>query len=213
MKLIKLIADLSLSRLTVLALLTTVAYFFTYFDDGTSLEAQIAASSSSVQTETARRVGIEKIMKKEEEMRGNILQLARNLEVVKTKIPFEFKDSQMSTIVNAASEASGVSLVEMSTNPVKSVAQNLPQAAINDQSTIKPEDLVSEVRFNITISGSYDSFMKFLEVLTKEDKIIKLRNFTIEKNSTNIDDDTIKFKGEVIGYKQAAGLLSGVGAK
>ncbi|MEQ1723278.1 MAG: type 4a pilus biogenesis protein PilO [Pseudobdellovibrio sp.] len=171
------------------------------------------ASSSTVETETARRVGIEKIMKKEEEMRGNILQLARNLEVVKSKIPFEFKDTQMSTILNAASEASGVSVVEMSTSPTPQTVQNIPPGTIIDPSTIKPEDLVTEVRFNITISGSYDSFLKFLDVLTKEDKVIKVRNFTIEKNSTNIDDDTIKFKGEVIGYKQAEVFLGGAGTK
>lgn len=202
MKLIKLIAELSLPRIIVLSILATVAYYFTYFNDGTELKTQIEAANSTVATEAQRRVGIEKTMKKEEEMRGNLLQLARSLEVVKSKIPFEFKDTQMSAILNAASVASGVNVLELSTNPSLQVVT--PIQPVTDPSMIKPEDLISEVRFSITLSGSYESFLKFLDVLTKEDKVIKVRNFSIEKNSTNIDDDTIKFKGEVIGFKQAA---------
>lgn len=211
MRLIKLLAELSLPRIIILSLIATAAYYFTYFDDGTELKTQIEAANSTVSTEQARRVGIEKTMKKEEEMRGNLLQLARSLEVVKSKIPFEFKDTQMSAILNAASEASGINVLEMSTNPSAQTAP--PPMPVTDPSMIKPEDLISEVRFNIVLSGSYESFLKFLDVLTKEDKVIKVRNFTIEKNSTNIDDDTVKFKGEVVGFKQATFVVNPAGAK
>lgn len=202
MRLIKLLAELSLPRIIVLSLLATIAYYFTYFNDGTQLKSEIEAANATVTQEQTRRVAIEKTMKKEEEMRGNLLQLERSLEVVKAKIPFEFKDTQMSAILNAASEASGINVLEMSTNPPPAFVP--PPTQVTDASMIRPEDLISEVRFNIVLSGSYESFLKFLDVLTKENKVIKVRNFTIEKNSSNIDDDTIKFKGEVVGFKQAS---------
>lgn len=205
MKFLKLMADLSIGRLLVLALFVTIAYYFMYFDDGSFLKEQIANVSNAAQEETNRRAGIEQTMKKEEEMRGNLLQLARNLEVVKSKIPNEFKDTQMSAIINEASTLSGVSVLELSTNASMNQAPRPPPAP---GEAIRPEDLVEEVKFNITVSGSYEAFLKFLDALTKEDKVIKVRNFTIERNSTGVDDDSIRFKGEIVGFKQAAALAN-----
>ncbi len=203
MKLLKLIAGLSIGRIFILAFLATVAYFIVYFDNGSQLESQIATISTQVDFETTRRIEVNKIIKKEEEMRGNLLQLARNLEVVKSKIPNEFKDTQMSGILNNASASSGVNLLDLST------VQSAPATAKQiDPNSIRPEDLIEEVRFNITLTGTYESFLKFLDVLTKEDKVLKVRNFVIEKNSTDIDDDMIRFKGEVVGFKQSAALIN-----
>lgn len=202
MKFLKIIADLSFPRILVLSVLAGVAYYFVYFDDGSQIQTQVESVNNSITEETTRRAGIEKTMKKEEEMRGNLLQLARNLDIVKSKIPTEFKDTQMSAIINNASVASGVNVLELTTT---GKFGDQPKVAPKDKSAIRPEDLIEEVKFNITVSGSYDAFIKFLDVLTKEEKVIKIRNFSIEKNSAaNIDDDSIRFKGEVVGFKQVA---------
>lgn len=204
MKLIKLISGLSIVKVGILGILISLIYFISYFDDGTQLETQITSISSQVDFETSRRVEVDKIIKKEEEMRGNLLQLQRNLEVVKTKIPNEFKDTQMSAILNNASLVSGISLLDLSITSDSS-RQQVGQI---DPNSVRPEDLIEEVKFNIALLGSYDSLIKFLDVLTKEEKVLKVRNFVIEKNSTNIDDDSIKFKGEIIGFKQSALLVN-----
>ncbi len=182
-----------------MGVLSTVAYYFGYFDAGAAILMQIDSITAQVEFETTRRIGIERTMREEEEMRGNLLQLERNLEIVKSKIPSEFEDTQMSAILNMATQASGVNLQELST-ATKTVAVSKVITA----NSLKPEDLIEEVKFNIVLTGSYESLLKFLDVLAKEDKIIKVRNFAIEKNSADIDDNLIKFKGEVIGYKQSA---------
>ena len=203
MKFLRIIASLSISRIVIFGVLCTVMYYTTYFDDGSALDIQIATMDSQVNAESARRIEVNKIIKKEEEMRGNLLQLQRNLEVVKSKIPNEFRDTQMSIILNNASIASGVNLQDLSV-----VQSNLAGGKkVYDPNSIKPEDLIEEVRFNISLSGSYSAFLKFLDVLTKEDKVLKVKNFVIEKNSSDIDDDTIRFKGDVIGFKQSTLLL------
>lgn len=204
MKFLRIIASLSMSRMVIFGVLCTVMYYTTYFDDGSVLETQIMSMNSQVNTESDRRVEVNKIIKKEEEMRGNLLQLQRNLEVVKSKIPNEFRDTQMSIILNNASIASGVNLQDLSV--AQSSMNSGGQPKVYDPNSIKPEDLIEEVRFNISLSGSYSAFLKFLDVLTKEDKVLKVKNFVIEKNSSDIDDDMIKFKGDVIGFKQASFL-------
>lgn len=202
MKFLRIIAGLSMSRIVIFGVLCTIMYYSSYFDDGSTLGNQIATMESQVKSESDRRIEVNKIIKKEEEMRGNLLQLQRNLEVVKSKIPNEFRDTQMSIILNNASIASGVNLQDLS------VAQSnlLGAKKVYDPNSIKPEDLIEEVRFNISLSGSYSAFLKFLDVLTKEDKVLKVKNFVIEKNSSDIDDDMIKFKGDVIGFKQSTFL-------
>lgn len=200
MKFIKVISGLSISRMLIFGILCTVMYYTSYFDDGTDLNAQIASMNGQVEVETARRVEVNKIIKKEEEMRGNLLQLQRNLEVVKSKIPNEFKDTQMSVILNNAALTSGVNLQDLS---IVQTEMNRTEK-IFDPNSLKPEDLIEEVKFSILLSGTYSSFLKFLDVLTKEDKVLKVRNFSIEKNSSDIDDDFIKFKGQVVGFKQAS---------
>lgn len=205
MKLLRIISSLSISRIVIFGILCTIMYFTTYFDDGSTLETQISSMNNQVKIESDRRIEVNKIIKKEEEMRGNLLQLQRNLEVVKSKIPNEFRDTQMSIILNNASIASGVNLQDLSVVQGASVIG--ASKRVSDPNSIKPEDLIEEVRFNITLSGSYGAFLKFLDVLTKEDKVLKVKNFVIEKNSSDIDDDMIKFKGDVIGFKQSS-LLS-----
>ncbi|AGH94975.1 hypothetical protein [Pseudobdellovibrio exovorus] len=205
MKALKLISELSLSRMLVIAILATVGYFFLYFNDGSFFKSQIASLRGMIAEEEAKRVDIEKVMKKEEEMRGNLLQLERNLEVVKSKIPNDFKDTQMSAIINSASAVSGINVVELFTAPAGFEA---PQVMRGPGEMLRPEDLVEEVKFTITVSGSYDAFIRFLDVLTKEDKVIKIRNFAIERSSTGIDDDAIRFKGEIVGFKQSAAARS-----
>ncbi len=199
MRLVKLLSQLSIGRLLVLAVLITVAYYFNNFDNGENLNIQITAAEAGVSAERSRRTEIEKTMKKKEEMEGSLKQLERDLDIVKSKIPNELKDTQMTSIINTAALASGITVLDIS---------GLPKAVFNaaaiDKQNLRPEDLVEEVKFRILISGTYDGLLKFLDGLAKEEKVIKVRNFTIEKSSSSIDDDSVTFKSEIVGFKQSA---------
>ncbi len=195
MKLIKLFSSLSISRLALVAVLVTVAYFFLYYDNGAKIEEQITQVTSQLATEKANRVEIERKMKKEEEMRGNLLQLARNLDTVKSKIPNEFNEIEVSTIVNRASALAQLKLSALKRNV--SAASSVPK-------NTSGAELIEEVTFDIEMSGSFNSIISFVEYLSKEEKTIKVRNFVLEKNTANLTDDTsIKFQGEIVGFKQA----------
>lgn len=206
MKLLKLLSDLSLGRVLILAGLVTGGYYFAYFNDGSSIEQQIQSMESLLSQETNRRVQIEKTIKKEEEMRGNVLQLERNLEVVKSKIPAEFKDTDISIIMNNSARASGLAIKELSIS-------ESTQKGIQNPGSTKLEDLIDEIKFKIVLTGSFESFINFLDLITRDEKILKARNFTFEKASTvSFDEDDVIFRGEIVGYKQSA-LLSGAATK
>lgn len=203
MKLLKIFSELSVGKLAILAILASVGYYFMYFDDGSTLEAQIATVQGQLQAENVKRVEIEKKMKKEEEMRGNNLQLARNLDVLKSKIPNDFKESEMSALVNKASSISGVKINILSR---RAGASQRPAAATG-------AELIEEVGFDITMSGSFHSILMFVEMLSKEEKIIKIRDFVLEKNTQNIEDNQVRLRGEIVGYKQSSIALNSKGGQ
>ena len=197
MKFLKVFSELSVPRLVVVSIVATLAYFYFYYDNGSVVEEQITQAKSGLDAEKAKKVEIQKRVRKEEEMKGNILQLAGNLKVVKDKIPNEFNEIEVSSIVNKASEVSQVKLTALKRSTT-------PSTLSAEQKIASGAELVDEVTFDIEMSGSFHGIIAFVEYLSKEVKTIKIRNFILEKNVTNLTDDTtIKFKGEIVGYKQS----------
>ncbi len=195
MKIFKIFSELSIFRLAIVAVLVTAGYYFMYYDNGEKIEAQIQQLDGELAVEKTKRADIEKKMKKEEEMRGNLLQLARNLDVVKSKIPNEFNEIEVSSIVNRVSISSQVKIIALKRSAVVAAVDTAATGA----------ELIEEVNFDIEMSGTFNAIIRFVEFLSKEEKTIKVRNFILEKMSTNLTEDTvIHFKGEIVGFKQAA---------
>lgn len=202
MKYLKMFSELSLGKIIILAIFVTAGYYATYFDAGESIENEYSVLKSQVDEREIRRVEIAKTMKKEEEMMANALQLKRNLDVVKDKIPNELKDTQMQTIINEAANNSGVTIVSLNTDSQGKRDPDAPPVEMTIEE-VKPENLIEEIKFTIRITATFDAFIRFLETLAKEDKVIKIRNFTIDQFSKAVDEDKITFNGEIIGFKQA----------
>ena len=195
MKILKIFSELSIFRLAIVAALVTTGYFFMYYDNGAAIEQQITQADGELTGEKAKRADIERKMKKEEEMRGNLLQLARNLDVVKSKIPNEFNEIEISSVVNRVSLVSQVKIAALKRN------LSAPAAAAK---TTTGAELIEEVNFSIEMSGTFHAIITFVELLSKEEKTIKIRNFTLEKSNTNLTEDSIiRFRGEIVGFKQA----------
>ncbi|MBC7466883.1 MAG: type 4a pilus biogenesis protein PilO [Bdellovibrio sp.] len=196
MKFVKMISQFSMFRMLILAAVMATAYFFMYYDSGETLETQITQLKAEVSQEQVKKKDTEATIKKEDEMQANVASIARDLQVVKAKIPNEFKDTEMTTIINKASVRSGVSVLSLARKKDAQIRSNLPGS-----------ESVEEISFDLTINGSFNRLVQFVEILAREEKIIKLRDFTIERNSTNPNDSSVKFKGDVIGFKQAQEAL------
>lgn len=192
MKFVKLIAQFSMPRVAILAVVIAAAYFFMYYDDGATLETQITQLKTDVASEEIKKKDTEATIKKEDEMQANLASIARDLQVVKAKIPNEFKDTEMTGIINKASVRAGVSVLSLARKKDAPPRGNIPGS-----------ESVEEITFDISLNGSFNRVVQFVEILAREEKIIKLRDFTIERNSTSGTDSSVKFKGDVIGFRQA----------
>lgn len=195
MKALKLISQFSMLRVFVFAAIFTGAYYFLYYDNGATFEMQITQLNSEIVAEESKKKDTEKTIKREDEMRANLATLARDLQVVKAKLPNEFKDTEMTSLINKAAQGSNVN--------VTSLARRRTAPAVS--SNVVGAESVEEIVFDLALNARFNQFVQFLETLAREDKTVKIRDFTIEKNSRNVEDFIIKFKGDIIGFKQPQG--------
>jgi Tfp pilus assembly protein PilO len=202
LKFLRFFSELTIGRTIIMALFVSAGYFFLYFDPGTAIEEEIVRTEARLAEQTKRREEINKTMKKEEEMRANTLQLKRNLEVVKAKLPNELKDTQMQSLIYEASKKSNIAIDTLKADASVVRDPNAPPVKINIED-VRPENLIEEVKFQIVMSGTFDAFLMFLDTLAKEDKVIKIRNFRIAQLSAGVEENRILFEGEIIGFKQA----------
>ena len=193
MKVIRIIAFFSMLRILIAAIGLSAAYFFMYYDNGAAFESQITAINGQMTIEVAKKKDTEKTIKREDEMRANLAALARDLQVVKAKLPNEFKDTEMTAMVNKAAQNAGLNITSL----------NRKKSTPAISSSASGADSVEEIVFDLALNGKFNQFVQFLDILSKEEKIIKIRDFVIEKNSKGPEDFLIRFKGDIIGFKQA----------
>ncbi len=194
MKLIRIISILPAFKTLIVAGLFTAIYFFMYFDDGSALEVQIQGLASELVVEETKKKDTEATIKKEDEMQANLAALARDLQVVKAKLPNELRDTDMTSMINRAAVSAGISITSLSRKA----------SAVKADNKILGSESVDEVAFDIAIEGPFNRFVLFIEQLAKEQNIVKVRDFSIERNIAAVAEPEIKFRGEVIGFKQAA---------
>lgn len=194
MKLIRTIAILPVFKTLIVAGILTAIYFFMYFDDGSTLETQIQGLKSEVAAEEIKKKETEATIKKEDEMQANLAALARDLQVVKAKLPSELRDTDMTSMINRAANSTGISITSLARKA------SVPRT----EGKVLGSESVDEVAFELAIEGSFNRFVLFIEQLAKEENIVKVRDFSIERNIAAIAEPEIKFRGEIIGFKQAA---------
>ncbi len=194
MKFIRLISMLSALKTLIVAALFTAIYFFMYFDNGAALELQIQTLGSELNVEQAKKKETEATIKKEDEMQASLAALARDLQVVKAKLPSELRDTDMTSMINRAGISAGITITSLSRKV----------ATVRTDSKVLGSESVEEVAFELAIEGPFNRFVIFIEQLAKEENIVKVRDFSIERNIAAVAEPEIKFRGEVIGFKQAA---------
>ena len=194
MKFIRIISMLPAFKTLVVSVVFTAIYFFMYYDNGAALELQLQTLSSELNVEEAKKKDTEATIKKEDEMQASLASLARDLQVVKAKLPNDLRDTDMTSIINRAAISAGISITSLSRKVV--VART--------ESKVPGSESVEEVTFELAIEGPFNQFVLFIEQLAKEENIVKVRDFSIERNIAAVAEPEVKFRGEVVGFKQAA---------
>lgn len=197
-KFLKLITELSVGKLAVLGLIVTLLYFLIYYENGDDLQALITAAEANLAQESTKKAETTKILQEESEMKANIVELARKLEVVKSKIPSNFKDNDLIVLINQSASLSGLNIEQL--------AKRTNNAGLGAQTGFETANtkLIEEIVFNVSLTGTFNRFLDFTDRIAKNERMVRLKNVTIEKLYPGKPlERKISVKALAVGYKQA----------
>ncbi len=193
------VSTLSVNRIAIFGFILTMLYFFTIYNNGDALVAEIQGLQAQITEETAKKVETERVLKKEEEMRADVASLAKTYEAVKSKIPIDFETSELRIIVEQVSAATDLKIAKLSNSDPQQV--NSPEATQNADEA----NLVQKVAINYVFQGSFAQLNNFMTQIGGMEKIIKISELKIKaENGTDGPNKNLTVEAVLVGYRQAA---------
>lgn len=193
------VSTLSVNRIAIFGFILTMIYFFTMYNNGDALVAEIQGLQAQITEETAKKVETERVLKKEEEMRADVASLAKTYEAVKSKIPIDFETSELRIIVEQVSAATDLKIAKLSNSDPQQV--NSPEATQNADEA----NLVQKVAINYVFQGSFAQLNNFMTQIGNMEKIIKISELKIKaENGTDGPNKNLTVEAVLVGYRQAA---------
>ncbi|MBC7754835.1 MAG: type 4a pilus biogenesis protein PilO [Moraxellaceae bacterium] len=195
-KIIQTVGSFSLPRVALLAGVLTAIYYFTLYDDGSVIIQGTEAAKQQLVSENAKKIETQKVLKKEQQMKADVELLAKKFEEIKARIPLDFLESDLRTIVDHYSSQNNLKTTRTDRRPAPVRAnQNNPGI----------ENLIEQVPLGYEFEGSYNNIAKFVLEISGLEKLIKIGDFdlAVKSESGNKKTKDLVFKANIIGFKQS----------
>lgn len=193
------VSTLSVNRIAIFGFILTMVYYFTMYNNGDALVAEIQGLQAQITEETTKKVETERVLKKEEEMRADVASLAKTYEAVKSKIPIDFETSELRIIVEQVSAATDLKIAKLSNSDPQQV--NSPEATQNADEA----NLVQKVAINYVFQGSFAQLSNFMTQIGGMEKVIKISELKIKaENGADGPNKNLTVEAVLVGYRQAA---------
>lgn len=193
-KMINLIGSMSLPRVALFAGILTVVYYATFYDGGDTIIQGIEAAKAQLEAENTKKIETQKVLKKEQQMKADVELLAKKFEEIKAKIPLDFLESDLRTIVDHYSSQNGL-------KTTRTDRRQLPIKT--NQNNHGNENLIEQVALGYEFEGSYSNVSKFVSEISGLEKLIKIGDFELTTVNSNKKTKDLTFKVNIIGFKQS----------
>jgi Tfp pilus assembly protein PilO len=196
-KVINIIGSMSLPRVALFAGILTLLYYATIYDGGSTIIQGIEAAKAQLEAENAKKIETQKVLKKEQQMKADVELLAKKFEEIKAKIPLDFLESDLRTIVDQYSSQNGLKTTRTDRRQIP-MKTNLANEG--------NENLIEQVALGYEFEGTYNSIAKFVSEISNLEKLIKIGDFDLSVRADSNRSKKIKdltFKVNIIGFKQA----------
>jgi Tfp pilus assembly protein PilO len=154
-----------------------------YFDDGSSLNAQILDLQKRVDEQSALASESEKALREVDRIRLAVNDLEAQFSKVTQQLPTEIVISDVIRSVDTLARSSGVSVKDKEPRP--SVRQ----------------DFLETFALRIRAEGSYSELTSFMYFLASTERITRVRNFVLNSSSERSLGGRLNFEGEVLSYR------------
>ena len=191
------VANLPYSRVLLITLAASAAYYFMFYNSGIEISERIASTEQAIQAESNQRQETEKTLKEEEMMRANVGQVQKKFEEIKERIPIKFEETDLLSIVN-----------EIATKNRLTPGSRVRENNIAIESDGKDTDLVEAFGWRTSFTGSFINLAQFAIEISKMEKLIRIGNFKIIPapiSGLNSQTGVLQMDTTIIGYRQKLG--------
>lgn len=204
------IGSLPLSRVVMVAVFLTAAYYFMIYDDGSAIVTRIEAAKVQLEVENKKKIETQKVLKKEQQMKSDVELFANKFEEIKSRIPVEFSEAELRAIVNQYSTRNNLKTTRTERRPPAATPVSAKAAETSG------ENLVEQVILGYEFEGSYGNIAKFVSEISNLEKIIKIGDFNLNLLPTpggKTKTYELAFKASIVGYKQSLESLKSTNSK
>ena len=181
-------AQLEMQKVLVVGLVLAGLYYMTAFDDGSSIEMNIARIEQDIQNELQKKEETNKLLKESEDVKKKLADSELNFKTISAKVSADLSPTDITKRIQEAVDISGSKLKQIRPG------------------TIQKKELLQEVPVQLSLIGSYSDFAMFVYHISKSEIISKVSSFTIkssskENNKENNDKSQLEFDGMVLTYQ------------
>lgn len=185
------INQIAYGRAIFIGLFLAALYYFTGYNNGTVLDAQIKANEAKV-VELQKNIKDEEIkIERINQYKKTTEELGESFNKFISYIPEKLRNTDLMKTISTEAKAAGANIVRVS-----------------EQGVGGRSDFYEEVRASVDLAGTFQQLMLFMSYLTKVDQIITLSKLTIRNPSSqqmNVESPTLSISAELKGYRYLSG--------
>lgn len=182
-KLMESLAAQEIGKILIIGLGLTAFYWFSVYDDGSSLDMQTAQIMQSLQAEEAKKKETDATLNQVKEMQEKVGQLSQKYQEISRRLPEALYSIDINRSIDDFARNAGVSV------KMKKPGENIKR------------EVVEEVPVDVQLEGTYAELAQFTYLVSQAERMARTKNVVI----TGSDDGKkkLKFEGQVVGYKLA----------
>jgi Tfp pilus assembly protein PilO len=169
------LAMLSRQQTIIGAVIVAAAYFMFFYNSGQSFEAKLQANQKQIADTKAELKKYEKAKEDAKAYKQSISEEGPKFETILRFLPEELSEFQVMELLSTEAKAAGARLKGSFSNPVK-----------NDK-----DSLYHSLSVKLQLEVTYTQLLLFLSYISKVDRVIALKNFTINKKNLEVDGEML----------------------
>lgn len=184
------LAVMTMQKVAIIGVALAVVYYFTMYNDGSTIETQIQKVQADIQQEEAKAQQAEAALKEVERVRAAVGALGEQFRVVSQALPSEVQMADIVRTVDTISKTAGVS-----------VKSKEPQPVIN-------HDYYEEIPLKISMEGTFSEVTMFLYYISSLERVMRIKSFVISVPQSNSGVNSplapvghLSFDGEIESFR------------
>lgn len=179
------ISTYTMGKAFIIGLAIAGAFYFTLYDDGSAIDAQITSMSAQLKEQEAKKKDTDATLKQVREMQDKVGRLSTQYQEISRRLPSALFSIDINKSIDGFGRNAGVNIKS------KKPGENIRK------------EVVEEVPVEIELEGSYAELAQFVYLVSSAERMSRVKNITINDISPTGGSRKLTFKGQVVGYKLA----------